>query len=181
MSFFLLIGFIVLQRMIEVTIAKRNERWAKEQGAVEFGKSHYKYIVLLHILFLMSTVFEVVVFHKQLSPVWGYLFAGFLLAQLLRVWAITSLGYYWNTKILVVPQANIVQKGPYRFIRHPNYLVVMVEFFVIPLMFQAYATACLFSILNMLILSIRIKEEEKALMEVTNYKEAFKNISRFKP
>ncbi|MBO9128192.1 hypothetical protein J7Q84_00585 [Bacillus sp. 165] len=179
--FFLFIGFIILQRMIEMFIAKRNERWTRERGAIEFGQRHYKYIVLLHICFLVSTVWEVMVFHKQLSLIWPYLLTGFVAAQFLRVWAIASLGYYWNTKILVVPKADIVQKGPYRLMRHPNYLVVMVEFFVIPFMFKAYITACLFSVLNIIILSVRIKEEEKALASRTNYGEVFENISRFKP
>ena len=93
----------------------------------------------------------------------------FLLTQLIRVWAITSLGRYWNTKIIVLPGAKMVNKGPYRFLKHPNYLVVTIEFIVIPLLFEAYFTAFFFSLLNGIILRIRIAAEEKALYQLTGY------------
>jgi methyltransferase len=91
----------------------------------------------------------------------------------MRVWVISSLGRFWNTKILVLPGANVVKKGPFHFIRHPNYVVVTCEIIVIPLMFGAYFTAVIFTILNIIILSVRIPKEEAALREVTDYKEIF--------
>ena len=92
-----------------------------------------------------------------------------MLTQLIRVWALTSLGRYWNTKIIVLPGAKMVNKGPYRFLKHPNYLVVTIEFIVIPLMFEAYFTAFFFSLLNGIILRIRIAAEERALTQLTGY------------
>jgi len=93
----------------------------------------------------------------------------------------SSLGKYWNTKIIVLPHAQVVRRGPYRYIKHPNYFVVTIEFVVIPLLFEAYFTACLFTILNGLILSIRIPEEEKALKTLTEYEGTFQNCKRFIP
>ncbi|MGG0277897.1 isoprenylcysteine carboxyl methyltransferase family protein [Bacillus rhizoplanae] len=181
MIFFIVFILIVMQRLIELAVAKRNERYMKQKGALEFGKAHYKYIVLLHTSFLISIFLEVTIFHRQLSPIWYILLTFLFLTQLLRVWTITSLGSYWNTKIIVLPNASVTTKGPYKFIRHPNYMIVILEILLIPLLFQAYITAVVFSFLNLAVLSIRIREEEKALIEITNYKEAFQYISRFRP
>jgi methyltransferase len=107
--------------------------------------------------------------------------AVFVCAQLIRVWAISSLGTFWNTKIIVLPNVEVVRKGPYRFIKHPNYLVVSIELLVVPLMFGAYVTACLFTLLNVIMLSIRIPAEEKALRELTEYEGSFEKCNRFLP
>jgi methyltransferase len=179
--FYMFLVFVVLQRIAELFVAKRNERFMKEKGAIEFGQAHYKYIVLLHISFLLSTAGEVSFFQKGISSFWPVLLCIFICTQLLRVWAIISLGVYWNTKIIVLPATEIIRKGPYRFIRHPNYIVVILEMALLPLLFQAYITAVLFSVLNMFVLYIRIQEEEKALFEMTNYKREFAKISRFTP
>ncbi|WP_028402753.1 isoprenylcysteine carboxyl methyltransferase family protein [Ectobacillus panaciterrae] len=181
MVFFVFFAFVVLQRIVELVIAKRNETRMKEKGAIEFGEGHYKYIVLLHISFLLSAAGEVLFFHKNISPLWPILLLAFTGTQLLRVWAISSLGPYWNTKIIVLPEAEIIKKGPYRFIRHPNYTVVILEILLIPLLFQAYFTAMLFSVLNIFVLHIRIQEEERVLAAMTNYEKAFAKISRFTP
>lgn len=181
MTFFSFFMFVVVQRLSELMLARRNERHMKRRGAREFGREHYKYIVLLHVLFLVLIVVEVSFFKKTPSPMWPVLIVLFIGTQLLRVWAIASLGVYWNTKILVLPHSKLVPKGPYKFMRHPNYIVVMLEFWLIPLLFQAYITAIVCSVLNVLVLSIRIHEEERALQELTNYKQSFQNISRFIP
>ncbi|MEK4131921.1 isoprenylcysteine carboxylmethyltransferase family protein [Solibacillus sp. FSL W8-0474] len=138
------------------------------KGAYEVGASHYPFMILLHVSFFVSLIVEVIYFTGQLTPQYILIFI-FLLLQLLRVWCLASLGPFWNTKIIILPGANVVVKGPYSYIRHPNYLVVCLEIAVIPLMFQAYFTAICFTILNLIILSIRIPLEEKALKEVTDY------------
>ncbi|MFP3122987.1 hypothetical protein OH784_09500 [Ectobacillus funiculus] len=181
MTFFSFFAFVVVQRLAELLLARRNEQYLKKRGALEFGKGHYKYIVLLHMLFLVFIVAEVTYLKKAPSPMWPVLLALFIGTQFLRVWAIASLGVYWNTKILVLPHSKLVPKGPYRFMRHPNYIVVMMEFWIIPILFQAYITAIVCSLLNMLVLSVRIREEERALQELTNYKQSFQKISRFIP
>ena len=100
---------------------------------------------------------------------WPIYLTTFLLVQLGRVWVIATLGKYWNTKIIVLPGSNIVAKGPFKYIKHPNYLIVTIELIVIPLLFQAYITAIVYFILNQVILAIRIPMEEKALREHTDF------------
>lgn len=179
--FFLFIFVVIIQRLLELVIARRNEKWMKMQGALEFGKQHYQYMVIIHSLFFVVLLFEKIFFDRDLSFLWPLLLPLFVGAQLIRVWAISSLGKYWNTKIIVLPNVEVCRKGPYQFIKHPNYLVVTVEIFVIPMMFGAYLTAGLFTLLNVLLLCIRIPAEEKALKEFTEYEGAFASCNRFLP
>lgn len=163
MLFNLLIGFVILQRLIELVMAKRNEKWAKEQGGVEFGAGHYKYIVILHAGFFISLISESL-YRSSVNKWWIFFLFIFLLAQLIRAWSLSSLGKHWNTKIIVIPNSEMVRSGPYRFFKHPNYFVVTIELLVLPLIFNAYITAILFSFLNiMFLMFIRIPIEEKAL------------------
>lgn len=139
------------------------------KGAYEVGAAHYPFMILLHVSFFISFLIEVIYF-KSIIAVNYNLLVLFSLLQLLRVWCLASLGMFWNTKIIILPGANVVRKGPYSFMRHPNYLVVCLEITVLPLIFQAYFTAICFTILNLIILSVRIPLEEKALIEATDYK-----------
>lgn len=172
---------VILQRIVELFIARKNEKWMKQLGAIEFGKKHYRYMVLIHFLFFIVFFLEKFFLNRGLSHLWALLLLVFFAAQVVRIWAISSLGEYWNTKIIVLPNALVVRKGPYRYIKHPNYFVVTIEFVVLPLMFEAYYTAGLFTILNVLILSIRIPVEEKALKQLTEYEGSFQNCNRFLP
>jgi methyltransferase len=181
LAIYIFIALVIMQRIVEVMIANRNARWIKSQGGYEVGKEHYKYIVVLHALFFVSLIIEVTVIDS------GFVFWTvapliiFLLAQFGRVWALSALGRFWNTRIMILPGAKVVAKGPYRYLRHPNYVIVVTELACLPLIFQAYWTAILFTIMNALVLSIRIKVEEKALEDVTNYKDVFKKRKRFVP
>ena len=157
-----------MQRLIELRIAKRNEKTMLARGAYEVGASHYPYMILLHVSFFISLIIEVVYIQSFSSPYYALIIC-FLVLQLLRVWCLVSLGSYWNTKVIILPGAKVVTKGPYAYIRHPNYLIVCLEIAILPLIFQAYITAICFTILNFIILSVRIPIEEKALKEVTNY------------
>ena len=168
MIFYCVLAFVIIQRFVELRIAKRNEKAMLAKGAYEVGASHYKYMILLHTSFFISFLVEVAFFKSIFTPYY-VLLAVFILLQLLRVWCLASLGPFWNTKIIILPGANVVVKGPYAFIRHPNYLVVCLEIAILPLMFQAYVTAILFTILNIIMLSVRIPMEEKALKEASDY------------
>jgi methyltransferase len=179
--FILLLSFIVLQRIIELYIAKGNEKWMIQQGAVEFGQRHYKYMVLLHVLFIIFLSAETLIINRGISPAWPVFLSLFCLAQAVRIWVITSLGKFWNTKILVLPDTNVIRKGPYRYLKHPNYLVVALELISVPLLFNSFFTALLFTVLNILMLKIRIPLEEKALNTLTEYDETFQNCRRFIP
>lgn len=173
MFFKLLIGIVILQRLIELRIARKNERWMRAQGAFEVGQSHYPYMVLMHLLFFISLIVEVTSAQMPLATAWVLYFAIFLAAQGFRIWCLVTLGHFWNTKILILPGASVIKKGPYRWLRHPNYVIVSVELMTLPLMFNAYFTAFLFTVLNLCILRVRIPIEEQALREATNYNEQF--------
>lgn len=181
MVFFVFVGLIIFQRITELAVARKNEAWMKSQGAIEFGQRHYPAMVSIHTAFFIFFILEVIMFDKSLSTYWPILLSLFIFTQTMRVWALASLGKYWNTKIIILPGANVIKRGPYKIIKHPNYLIVAIELIVIPLMFNAYITMAVFTMLNILILSIRIPAEEKALRELTKYESEFSNQGRFVP
>ncbi len=159
-----LIGLIVVQRLGELRLAKRNERLARAAGAVEAGAGHYPWMVALHTLFLVSCPLEVWLLERPFVPPQ----AGAMLlllggATALRYWAISSLGERWTTRILVVPGAPLVTGGPYRWLAHPNYLAVVVEIAALPLVHGAWLTAVVFSLANLVLLAVRITVESAAL------------------
>jgi methyltransferase len=170
MLYFILFFFVLMiQRFVELFIAKSNEKWMKQQGAKEYGQSHYKMMVAIHIAFFVSLLIEGGIFHTGVNAYWPLLLTGFILTQIGRVWVISSLGKYWNTKIIVLPNAAVVARGPYKYLKHPNYFIVTLEFLIVPLLFNAYWTLFIFALLNQFILSIRIPLEENALRIETDY------------
>ncbi|MET1013767.1 MAG: isoprenylcysteine carboxylmethyltransferase family protein [Paenisporosarcina sp.] len=171
--FSIVFGFVILQRIVELLVAKRNEDWIKSQGGYEVGKRHYPFMVALHVSFFISLLLEFTLLNRGLSTFWLPLFIVFSVTQLLRIWILSSLGRFWNTKIMILPGASVVRKGPFQFMRHPNYTIVAIEILVLPLMFNAFITALVFTFLNLYMLSVRIPIEEAALCEGTNYKEVF--------
>jgi methyltransferase len=161
--FALLLGFIVLQRLFELRLAKRNERLMRAQGAVEHGAEHYKYIVALHVGWILGMLVEAY-FSPRAFPAFAPLTLGlWLLLQLGRYWVMRSLGPYWNTRVLVVPGAKLIATGPFRFLKHPNYLIVALELALVPLTFGLYLTALLATVANALVMSVRIPVENRAL------------------
>ena len=174
MIFAIFIILIAIQRLVELYIAKQNEIQLKSEGAVEYGKSHYRWMVLMHLSFFIVLIIEVVALERDMSGLWPIWLTLFLIMQSGRIWVIRSLGKHWNTKIIVVPDADVVIKGPYKFFRHPNYIIVATEILVISLLFNAYYTAIIFSLLNVWMMMVRIPLEEKALKEHTEYSTVFK-------
>ena len=157
------IFLIVCQRAIELSIARRHEKTLKRLGATEYDHKGYWLIVGMHSAFIISIALEKFLFDRHLNPFWPGILLIFAGAQFLRYWAIRSLGIYWNTKILVAPDHPRIVKGPYRFMRHPNYVAVITEFIVIPFLFSCYFTAVVFTILNAFALRRRIRMETVAL------------------
>ncbi len=155
-----IIFLVVLQRLGELVLANRNTRRLKAQGAVEIGASHYPLIVLLHTAWLLAVLW---LLPAPLEISWPWL-AIFVLLQAARIWVIASLGPYWTTRIISVPGAPLVKRGPYRFVRHPNYLVVAGEILALPLAFHEIPVAIFFSLANAAILFWRIREEETGLV-----------------
>jgi methyltransferase len=163
MYFIIFIIFLVTQRMTELYISKRNERWLLSQGAVEYGREHYPYIVALHTLFIVSLIAEYYLLGGQPT---SYIFLLlFILLLTFKYWVLSSLGLYWNTRIYRVPGAVAVRKGPYKLFKHPNYVDVVLEIAIIPLVFHLYYTALIFSVLNAIMLSVRIRVENKVWAE----------------
>src|SRR5215218_5455818 len=152
--------------MLELFYSRRNERKLRARGAVERGGGHYPVIIAVHVLWLVATLLEGLLRGPESPAWWPVPLALFLLVQPLRYWAIVSLGENWNTRILVVPGAGLVGRGPYGYLWHPNYVVVAVEIATFPLIFGAWATALVFSILNAALLYVRVREENRALAEL---------------
>ncbi|WP_221088428.1 isoprenylcysteine carboxylmethyltransferase family protein [Deinococcus aquaedulcis] len=157
----LLVGALGAQRLLELRVARANERWARERGAVEYGQAHYPLFFVLHPAWLLGTLLEGRRAGARVSwPALGLL----LLAQPLRYWVIRTLGRYWNTRILIVPGGQRVTGGPFRYLKHPNYAVVALELAAAPLAVGAWRTALAFTLLNAaLLLGLRIPAEEAAL------------------
>jgi methyltransferase len=167
MFFYFLISAVIVQRLIELKISKRNGEWLLSRGAIEYGKEHYKFIVLLHTAFFISMIAEYNLRggYTEFNII-SYLFLiFFLILQLMRVWVLKTLGKYWNTRIFRIPDSDLIKTGPYKYLRHPNYAIVACEIFILPMIFNLYYTAIIFSILNAVILSVRIKAEDKALIK----------------
>lgn len=161
MIFVTFISFVILLRIGELFLAKKNEKWLLQNGAVEYGKKQYPFIVALHSLFFLSLIIE---YSTQQIPSFSLLILLFYFLLLaFKVWIIASLGKFWNTKIFRIQNFPLIKEGPYKYFKHPNYIVVIAEIAVIPLVFHLYYTAVIFSLLNAIILTIRIKEENLAL------------------
>jgi methyltransferase len=162
--YYLLILAIGFERLVELVVSKRNARWAFAQGGEEFGRSHYPAMVTLHIALLLGCIVEVWVLHRPFIAWLGWpMLALVALSQALRWWCVTTLGRRWNTLVIVVPQAPLVRRGPYRWLHHPNYLAVVAEGVALPLVHTAWLTAACFTLANALLLAVRIKVENAAL------------------
>ena len=157
--FTIFIIFFILQRLSELYIARRNEKWLLQQGAVQYGQNHYPFIIALHTLFIVSIITEY--FLRGGPPISWVFLVIFLLVLAFKFWALFSLGKYWNTKIYRIPGVYPVKKGPYKFLKHPNYMEVVCEIAVIPLVFHLYYTAIIFTVLNAIMLTVRITVENK--------------------
>ena len=161
--FWCFISFVILQRFGELLHAKKNAKKMYLNGAEEFDRTGYRFIVFMHIAFFVSVITEKILLHREMGYLWKILFLIFILAQFIRYWAVTSLGINWNTRIIAVPGSSLVSAGPYKFFRHPNYVVVVIEIALIPLIFGCYYTAFFFSLMNLIVLKRRIGIEESVL------------------
>ena len=155
-----LLLFVTLQRLAELIHARRNTRRLLAEGAVEIGAAHYPLIVLLHAGWLGSLWLWFFTGRVEFNATAAI---GYLLVQLARIWVMASLGRYWTTRILVPREAPLVARGPYRFLKHPNYIVVAAEIALLPLALGAWPIAVTFSMLNAVMIAWRIHVEETSL------------------
>lgn len=154
------LGLVAAQRVAELFISRRHERALRAQGAVEHGAGHYPFIVAVHAGWLGALALWVTVMPPLVNPAG---IALYLALQPLRAWVIGSLGRYWTTRIITLPSAPLVRRGPYRFLRHPNYVVVALEIAALPLALDAWPIALVFSVLNGAVLWVRIRAENRVL------------------
>lgn len=160
-----LIALVAIERLVELRLSVKNAKWAFERGGKEFGQGHYPFMTVFHTAFLVACVAEPWLLHREFPGVVGFVALGLALgAQALRYWAITTLGPRWNTRVIVLPQGTpLVSGGPYRFVRHPNYVAVCLELLALPVVHGAWVTALVFTVGNALLLRVRIRVEETAL------------------
>ncbi len=153
------------ERLFELVVSARNARWAFERGGVEYGREHFPWMVALHTGLLVASFAEVVIAQRPFLPWLGWpALAVALLCQVLRYVIIATLGRQWNTRVIVVPDLPLVHRGIYRYLKHPNYLVVVAEGIALPRVHTAWITALCFTVLNaVLLLRFRIPVEERAL------------------
>jgi methyltransferase len=153
-----ILGFITLQRASELPVARANTKRLIERGAHEVAPGHYSLIVAVHALWLAALWLQ-----APGRPVHLSFLVLFVLLEGLRIWTLRTLGARWTTRIIVMPGEKLVARGPYRFVNHPNYLVVIGEIAVVPLIFGLGLTSLIFTILNAIVLTIRIRAEGRAL------------------
>lgn len=174
------LGLLYVERLAELVISRRNARVALARGGVEVGLRHYAVMVAVHAVFPLACGVEVIGLHRAFAGTIGFVALGLALAaQALRWWAAATLGWRWNTRVIVVPGLAPVTTGPYRFLRHPNYLAVLVEAAAVPLIHSAWLCALVFLAANAALLAVRIPLEERALGP--SYAAAFVGRRRFLP
>ncbi len=162
--YYLLILAVAVERLAELVVSKRNAQWAMSRGGREYGRRHYPVMVVIHTLLLVGCAAEVWLLHRPFLPWLGWpMLALVVVAQALRWWCITTLGHRWNTRVIVVPDAPLVNAGPYRWLHHPNYVAVVIEGIALPLVHTAWVTALCFTVANALLLTVRIRVENAAL------------------
>ncbi|MFE9987003.1 isoprenylcysteine carboxyl methyltransferase family protein [Streptomyces sp. NPDC005381] len=166
----LLVAVVAAERVAELVVARRNERWSVARGATVAGQGHYPAMVALHTGLLAGCLAEVWLAGRPFVPALAWPMPAVLAAaQGLRWWCIRSLGPRWNTRVIVVPGLPLVAKGPYRWrrLRHPNYVAVVAEGVALPLVHTAWVTAVVFTVLNAVLLRVRIRCENRALASAT--------------
>jgi methyltransferase len=181
-AYLALLALVACERAFELWLSRRNAARAFARGGVELGREHFGWMRALHALLLAGSALEVTglgrAFDARLALPMLALVIG---AQALRYWAIAALGARWNVRVIVVPGDPAVTTGPYRWLRHPNYLAVVIEGFALPLVHGAWLTALVFSVLNAWLLRTRIRVEERALAEHCGGAARLGELPRFVP
>jgi methyltransferase len=163
-AYLLLVAAFALERLVELRLSRRHARWSLTRGGVELGAAHYPPMVALHAAFLVGCALEPWLLERPFIAALGWpMLAAAIGAQALRWWSIGSLGPRWNTRVIVVPGLPRRRVGPYRWLDHPNYVAVVVEGLALPLIHGAWLTALIFTSLNAIVLTVRIRCENRAL------------------
>ena len=167
-----LVAAVAAERLFELALSRRNARRLVASGAIEAGASHYPWMVGVHTLFLASCLAEAWLLEPEAHlPLAAAMLGVLLLAMALRYWVVITLGRRWTTRVYVLPGAPRIHSGPYRFVRHPNYVAVCLEIVALPMVHTAWLSAALFSIANALVLKRRIRVEDAALDRIGSVRE----------
>jgi methyltransferase len=162
--YYVFILAVGLERLVELVVSRRNAQWSIAQGGKEFGRGHYPAMVAMHVLLLVGCVVEVWALHRPFIPWLGWpMLVIVMLSTITRWWCATVLGKHWNPRVIVIPNAPLVRRGPYRWLHHPNYAAVVAEVVALPLVHSAWLTAIAFTTANALVLTVRIRTENEAL------------------
>lgn len=160
----LLVVAVGVERLAEMAVSRRNAAWAFARGGVETGRAHFPVMVALHTAFLAGCVAEVWLAGRPFVPALGWpLLALVFACQGVRWWCVRALGPRWNTRVIVVPGMPLVRSGPYRWLAHPNYVIVVVEGLALPLVHGAWVTAVVFTVANAALVAVRLRAERRAL------------------
>lgn len=163
-AYLTLIALVAVERLAELAVARSHLAWARRHGGVEYGAAHYPWLVLAHAGLLVAAPLEVWLLHRPFLPALGWpMLAVVLAAQGLRWWCVATLGRRWTTRVIVIPGLPLVRHGPYRWLRHPNYVAVAAEGVALPLVHSAWLTALAFNAANAVLLWVRIRTEDAAL------------------
>jgi len=162
--YYLFILAVGIERLVELVVSRRNTRWSMANGGKEFGRGHYPVMVAMHALLLVSCIVEVATLHRPFLPWLGWPMVGVVaISTAVRWWCVGVLGKHWNPRLIIIPGAQLVERGPYRWLHHPNYTAVALEVAALPLVHSAWLTALFFSVANALVLGVRIRAENVAL------------------
>ena len=179
-AYLLLIVAVAGERCFELVLSRRNARLAFSRGGIEVGRRHYRVMVTVHVLFLLACAAGSLIRDRPFAPAVGVVaLVGTIIAQALRYWTIVSLGKRWNTRVITVPGESPITGGPFRYLRHPNYLAVCVELLCLPMIRGLWITAIAFSAANAVLMCVRIPAEERALGAM--YAAAFASRRRLIP
>lgn len=166
-AWYALLGSVGLERLAELRLSQKNAAWSFARGGVEHGRGHYPPMVVLHSLLLVGCLLEPLLWPRPIQPALAIPMLALVVgAQAVRWWCITTLGTRWNTRVIIVPGLPRVTAGPYRWLSHPNYVVVVIEGLALPLVGGAWITAIAFTVLNAALLVVRLRCEDAALREL---------------
>ena len=177
-----IVALVAIERLVELGISKRNAQAAFDKGGKEYGQGHFGVMKFLHTSFLFAAPAEVILLDRPFSPwLFALCFVALVGTMALRYWAIRSLRGRWNTRVIVVPDFPAEVGGPYKFLRHPNYVAVVIELAILPLMHGAWITALVWGVANFFLLRVRIGVEEEALSKACDYDARMGGRRRFVP
>jgi methyltransferase len=181
-AYLCLLALVAIGRLVELRISRRNQRALETQGVQKIHEPHFRWMVLLHAGILAGAALEVTLLHRPVLPALAIsMGALFLFANILRWWVIRSLAGYWNVQVMASPRVGVVTSGPYRWVRHPNYVAVVAELFALPMMHTAWITALVGTVANLEILRRRICVEDGVLMADAAYRTSMGAKPRFLP